>query len=67
MRSQHLLVLLSEKRDGSEDEFEEFEIEIGSLEIISHLIHALEQILDEDGGEGRRRRHVGEERVGDDL
>ncbi len=67
VRLQHLLVLRGKQRHGAEDEFEELEIEVGAVHVGAHFVHALEEVLHQDGGKDGRGDVVGQKAVGHDL
>ncbi len=64
---QHLLVLRGKQRHGAEDELEELQVEVGAVHVGAHFVHALEEVLHQDGGKDGRGDVVGQEAVGHDL
>ena len=60
VRFQHLFVVDGKERHGSEDKFEQFEIQIRLLKICpgigSDIFHSLEKILNKYRGKDRRSR-----------
>lgn len=67
MRLQHLFILRSKQAHGAKDKLEQLEVEVGSLHVGAHLMHPVQQILDQYGGEDGRGHIVGQEADGHDL